>query len=806
MNNDIEGGQANRLRWLSWALWALALAGLGYLAGLTGWLGIRGLVFPYQLDYGEGGLLHFVREWAEGRPIYKAIEGYPYITSNYAPLPIVLALVLTPILGISYAAGRLWTLLAVAAITVLIAAWVRREGGRWLPAVAAALIFLGSSYIYHWAPLFRVDLVGLALTLGGLYAVFLYSRSGAPDNGAQARRDRAGRRAGLLWLAVVLFVAGLYAKQSFLFAPAAALAYLFFFVDRWQAIKMAAAMAVLGGGAFLLINLLTGGGFWQGLVVSNVNPFLWGEFWKQQADFVSTFAVLGLLTGWYMVDKFVLDRAAALRKKVSPLDLYLVAALASLWLAGKAGAWENYFFEALAALALCAGLGLARLLCHSRWVIRLLAPVLVLVQVGLMWHTPRVADRYLALTRRSNEEIAPHLAGTPDPIVSEDMGLLVTSGKGLDYYAFQYSQLARAGRWDQAWELGQLRDRAFSKVILERGTRLDVDRYQRFTREFLSELDRNYRHAGTVGKYELYEPDPLQHERRAEFDDLLALVGWSLHGPMDQPGLTDPGGEPGQSLAPGDTLTLTVVWQAQRPMTTDYTAFAHLVGETGQGWAGDDHQPHQGLYPTSAWGAGEMVREAFTLTVPAGAPPGLYHIQVGWYDPATGERLPVGKGDTVRLAVVPVSWVGTGTQAVTPLNARFGEAVALEGYAWQVNPEAVLVTLRWSAGAYLDADYTIFVHLVDPEDGDRLIAQGDAPPLGGRWPTSLWLPGMVLDDVYTISRSLDPSNASSSGSSLPPGTYHLLVGLYDPVTGDRLALPDGSDTVRLTGLVIRAEP
>ena len=89
----------------------------------------------------------------------------------------------------------------------------------------------------------------------------------------------------MLWLAVALFVAGLYTKQSFFFAPAAALVYLFFFVDRWQAVKMAAAMAVLGGGLFVLINALTGGGFWYGLVASNVNPFLWDEFWSNRRTF-----------------------------------------------------------------------------------------------------------------------------------------------------------------------------------------------------------------------------------------------------------------------------------------------------------------------------------------------------------------------------------------------------------------------------------------------------------------------------------------------------------------------------------------
>ncbi len=815
MDSVITYRQSNWLRWMSWVLWALALAGLIYLAGLTVWLGVTGLFFPYQLDYGEGFMLHLVKEWSQGRPIYKGAEGYPYVMANYPPLTIVLGLALTPILGITYAAGRVWTLLAIAAVAAVLVAWVRWFGyahrkqaaGRWLPAVTTGLIFVGSPYIYHWAPLFRVDLTGLALTLGGLYVVLLACPPAVPFDELSGRASGRGLRAvsaarggkakkGLLWLAAVLFVAGLYAKQSFLFAPAAALAYLFFFVDRWQAITMAVAMAVLGGGLFLLINIFTNGGFWYGLVASNVNPFLWPEFWRQQADFFGTFAVLGLLTAWYVLDKFFLDRATPLRDKVSPVDFYLVAALVSLGFAGKAGAWENYFFEALVVLTLCGGLGLARIGRHGTRLYQIAAPLLVLVQAGLMWHTPGVANDYLRLTRQSNEAIAPILAGTSDPIASEDMGLLVTNDKVLDYCSFQYSQLARAGRWDQAWELGQLRDRNFSRVILEEGTRLDVDRYQRFTREFVSELDRNYRRAQKLGKYELYEPDPLQHERQADFSDQLSLVGWSLHAPAY---LSDVSSSR-QSLEPGDTVSLTVVWQAQQAMATEYTAFAHLVDERGQGWAGDDHQPHDGLYPTSAWGTGEMVRDVFTLTVPADAPPGLYSVQVGWYEPTTQERLPVGEGTTFRVAVLPVSWVGTGPQAVSPLDTRFGEAITLEGYAWEVDPGMVQVTLRWAADAFLDTDYTVFVHLVDPEDGDRMVAQGDAPPLGGRWPTSLWLPGVRLDDVHAIPLPADPSDVSSSGRNVRPGTYDLLVGLYDPRTAERLLLPDGSDAVRLVGV------
>jgi hypothetical protein len=774
MASDVIVRQSNGFRWLTRVLWGLALAGLAYLLGLTVWLGVSGLLFPYQLDYGEGTHLFYVKQWLSGQPIYRPIGTYPYITSNYAPLPFLLAMALTPLLGATYAAGRIWTLLAIAAITVMIVAWVWRETKHWLPAAAAALAFAGAPYIYHWAPLFRVDLVGLALTVGGLYAVY----RGAPPHAAGVVRansvERAkGRKRWLFWLAAVLFVAGIYAKQSFIFAPAAALVYVFFFVDRRQAITMAVVMGLLGGGLFLAINALTGGSFWQSMVVANVNSFLWPEFWQQQGDFFGTFAILGLLAVWYVVDKFVLNRSVPVRDKVSLLDLYLPAALLSLALAGKVGAWENYFLEALAALALCSGLGLARLAHSQEPAFRIAAPLLVIGQVALMWHTPRVASQYLALTRQSYEEMAPVLAHTPDPIFSEDMGLLVTYDRVLDYHSFEYSQLARVGRWDQAWELDQLRNRRRSMVILERGTRLDVDHYRRFTREFLSELDRNYRHTRTVGKYEVYEPDPLQHERRAEFGDELALVGWSLDAPS--------------SPKPGSIVQLTVVWQAQRALAANYSAFAHLVDESGRGWAGDDHAPYDGLYPTSAWGTGEMVRDSFTLTVPIDAPPGLYDIQVGWYDPATQERLPVSGGSSFRVGVLPVDWESTSPQAVALSGALLGDAITLEGYAWQADPAAIQVTLCWSTAAYLDTDYTVFVHLTGPDSGERVVSQGDGPPLGGRWPTSLWLPGVAVDDVHSIPLPAD----------LSPGTYDLWAGLYDPVTSARLRLPDGSDALHL---------
>jgi hypothetical protein len=185
-----------------------------------------------------------------------------------------------------------------------------------------------------------------------------------------------------------------------------------------------------------------------------------------------------------------------------------------------------------------------------------------------------------------------------------------------------------------------------------------------------------------------------------------------------------------------------------------------------------------------------MVRDTFSLTVPSEAPPGLYEVQAGWYDPQSDERLPTSSGTSTRVAVLPIEWSGTGAQPMAPLQAQFGDSILLEGADWQPEAGALEVTLRWLALEHVRQDYTVFVHLVDPQDADRIISQGDGPPLAGRWPTSLWLPGVRLDDAHRV----------ALGGDLPPGTYDLLVGLYDPETDDRLTLADGRDAVRIEGL------
>jgi 4-amino-4-deoxy-L-arabinose transferase-like glycosyltransferase len=93
-------------------------------------------------------------------------------------------------------------------------------------------------------------------------------------------------------------------------------------------------------------------------------------------------------------------------------------------------------------------------------------------------------------------------------------------------------------------------------------------------------------------------------------------------------------------LAPGDTLHLSLYWQANGPTAVPYTVFTHLTGPDGQLYGQWDNQPVRGTYPTTGWLPGESVVDQYEIPVSPDAPAGDYHLLVGLYDSVTGMRLP----------------------------------------------------------------------------------------------------------------------------------------------------------------------
>jgi len=97
----------------------------------------------------------------------------------------------------------------------------------------------------------------------------------------------------------------------------------------------------------------------------------------------------------------------------------------------------------------------------------------------------------------------------------------------------------------------------------------------------------------------------------------------------------------------GGTVHLTLYWQAREPVTRRYKVFTHVLGSVynaerdGFLWGQQDNEPATGARPTSTWRAGEVIVDAYTIPLDGHAPAGQYTVEVGLYDPATLERLPV---------------------------------------------------------------------------------------------------------------------------------------------------------------------
>lgn len=109
--------------------------------------------------------------------------------------------------------------------------------------------------------------------------------------------------------------------------------------------------------------------------------------------------------------------------------------------------------------------------------------------------------------------------------------------------------------------------------------------------------------------------------------------------------------------------------------------------------------------------------------------------------------------------------------------ARFGDVARLRGYDLSVEPGLVHLELTWEALSASAAPLKVFVHLRDAEG--RIVAQDDQEPAAGLAPTTLWTPGQEVVDGHDIALPAD----------LAAGDYELWVGLYDPQTGQRLAVP-----------------
>ena len=127
----------------------------------------------------------------------------------------------------------------------------------------------------------------------------------------------------------------------------------------------------------------------------------------------------------------------------------------------------------------------------------------------------------------------------------------------------------------------------------------------------------------------------------ATFGDSMALLSSSL--------------EPATAHS-GDKVTVRLRWRAAAAMSVGYKVFVHVLDSAGQQVVAQrDAEPQDGKAPTTGWLVGEAIDDSYEVTLPSGLAPGNYPVEVGVYDPKSGDRLKLANGDTRVLLTPPLT-------------------------------------------------------------------------------------------------------------------------------------------------------
>jgi hypothetical protein len=246
-------------------------------------------------------------------------------------------------------------------------------------------------------------------------------------------------------------------------------------------------------------------------------------------------------------------------------------------------------------------------------------------------------------------------------------------------------------------------------------------------------------------------------------------------------GLVRMGGHtfPQRAVDAGETFVATLYLQAAAPIESNLNLLLRAMAQDGSELFRTDGWPFGS--PTSTWQPGEVWPDGHEISIPPDAAPGFYRVEASLYDPETLQTV----GDIATVSYLEVSDQPESTQRPV---ATFGDGI---GLAEVQVPEPVQIggtlpiSLTWRALETPGLDYTVFVHVIDKLGA--VVAQADARPLGGFYPTSEWRPGQVIVDALEAQIPAD----------IPAGEYHLHVGLYDSQTMQRLPASAGGDSVEV---------
>ncbi len=270
------------------------------------------------------------------------------------------------------------------------------------------------------------------------------------------------------------------------------------------------------------------------------------------------------------------------------------------------------------------------------------------------------------------------------------------------------------------------------------------------------------------------------------FDDNLELVG------IDAPA----------ELTAGKIAPITLFWRVNAKTGKDYFSRLQVwdYGNTSEGYERGSPLVKEpdfplnilyNIYPTVMWQPGEIVADTRWIPVFADAPSGGYRFAIGVYDyPGPS---PVAMTTVNQVSQQQDNWLLAGRSSIglsdftAPSTendnafAELGSQIRLTGYHTDLPVNALkagdtlTVDLDWQATHPIGESYIVFLHVTDATG--NIVAQQDALPFEGVFPTWAWPLGAKVSTHYTLTIPED--------AQVP---FNLTAGMYSYPSLERLSV------------------
>jgi hypothetical protein len=413
---------------------------------------------PYQFDYEEGNVLNAaVRINAAVTP-YPPPQSWPVVLNSYGPIPYFISAGLIHGRAPELFRPRIISPVAATIVAFEIAVLATGFADSALFGISIGAFFLTLPLVQEWAPLLRVDLLGLALSLGGL-VVFL-------------------RLPRLQFLVPFLFAGALLCKVTFLAAPITCAVILAKNKRRRElAFGILAGTAALGT-ASAVLQWSSHGGFLFHQFGTHVDSFSWTNYRSHISQVLRETAVLIALT-----------LVAVLRmRRLAPPFLYLLFVMLGTVTALKVGSESNHFLELEAAVCISSAAGLCEL---QKMKSLPFATAGLVVLCGGILAVEGIANRALYSSQGVVDECPQAYAyiRDHDRVLSENVGALVLTGRTvLLSNPFVYAQLVRSGKWPNGRVEQMLEESTADLVIIGKPSISE----QRWSQPALAAIASNY--------------------------------------------------------------------------------------------------------------------------------------------------------------------------------------------------------------------------------------------------------------------------------------------------------------------------